>query len=93
VALSQQQRGFRVADGQLHRQRGQHHRRRHDHDPSTIADESGSVRLYGIDCPERRQPYATVARKFAGDLAFGKTVAVRVRDVDRYGRVVGEVIR
>ena len=49
--------------------------------------------MYGIDCPERRQPYATVARKFAGDLAFGKTVAVRVRDVDRYGRVVGEVIR
>ncbi len=50
------------------------------------------VRLYGIDCPEKAQPWGTRARQFTGDLVFGKTVTVRVRDVDRYGRTVGEVI-
>jgi endonuclease YncB( thermonuclease family) len=50
------------------------------------------VRLYGIDCPEKAQPWGTRARQFTGDLAFGQTVTVRVRDIDRYGRVVGEVM-
>jgi len=50
------------------------------------------VRLWGIDCPEKRQPFGTRARQFTGDLAFGKDVTVEVRDVDRYGRTVGEII-
>jgi endonuclease YncB( thermonuclease family) len=50
------------------------------------------VRLWGIDCPESHQPFGTRARQFTGDLAFGQDVKVLVRDVDRYGRTVGEVI-
>jgi endonuclease YncB( thermonuclease family) len=50
------------------------------------------IRLYGIDCPEKAQPFGTRARQFTGDAAFGKDVTVRVMDVDRYGRTVGEVI-
>jgi micrococcal nuclease len=50
------------------------------------------VRLYGVDCPERRQAFGTVARQFTGDTVFGKDVTVKVRDRDRYGRTVGEVI-
>ena len=50
------------------------------------------IRLWGIDCPESKQPFGTRAKQFTGDLAFGKTVAVRVRDVDRYHRTVAEVI-
>jgi micrococcal nuclease len=50
------------------------------------------VRLWGIDCPEKRQPFGTRARQFTGELAFGKDVKVIVRDVDRYGRTVGDVI-
>lgn len=50
------------------------------------------MRLHGIECPERRQPFGTRARQSIGDLAFGKTVTVRLRDVDRYGRLLGEVI-
>src|ERR1700690_4213872 len=50
------------------------------------------IRLWGIDCPEKRQPFGTRATQFTGDLAFGKDVKVLVRDVDRYGRTVGEVI-
>lgn len=50
------------------------------------------VRLYGIDCPENRQDFSQVAKKFTSDRVFGKVVKVEVRNVDRYGRVVGLVI-
>ena len=50
------------------------------------------IRLWGIDCPESKQPFGTRAKQFTGDLAFGQTVIVRVRDVDRYKRTVAEII-
>jgi len=46
------------------------------------------VRLWGIDAPESGQPWGTRAKQFTGDVAFGKTVTVRVRDIDRYKRTV-----
>jgi endonuclease YncB( thermonuclease family) len=30
------------------------------------------IRLWGIDCPEKRQPFGTRATQFTGDPAFGK---------------------
>jgi endonuclease YncB( thermonuclease family) len=50
------------------------------------------IRLWGIDCPESKQPFGTRAKQFTGDLAFGQTVTVRVRDIDRYKRTVAEII-
>ena len=50
------------------------------------------VRLHGIDCPEKSAPFGNQAKKYASDLAFKKTVTVHTTDVDRYGRIVGEVI-
>ncbi len=50
------------------------------------------VRLYGIDCPERRQPFGKRAKQFASELAFGKTVTLIEHGRDRYGRLVAEVI-
>jgi len=50
------------------------------------------VRLWGIDCPESRQAFGTRAKQFTSQLAFGREVKVVVRDTDRYGRTVGEVI-
>lgn len=50
------------------------------------------VRLWGIDCPERGQAYANVARRFTGDLAFGQSVVLRSHGTDRYGRLLAEVI-
>ena len=35
------------------------------------------IRVEGIDCPERRQPFGTKAKQFTGKLAFGKVVTVR----------------
>lgn len=49
------------------------------------------VRLAGIDCPERKQPWGTRAKQAASDLVAGQTVTIKVMDVDRYGRTVGRV--
>lgn len=49
------------------------------------------IRLEGIDCPERGEPFSNVARNFTRELAFDKTVSVKVLDVDRYGRLVARV--
>jgi endonuclease YncB( thermonuclease family) len=50
------------------------------------------VRLHGIDCPEKGQPYGTKAKQYTSEMAFGKEVTVQVKDTDRYGRIVSEVI-
>lgn len=49
------------------------------------------VRLYGIDCPEMRQPFGRVAKRATAALAAGKTVDVEVVETDRYGRSVALV--
>jgi micrococcal nuclease len=51
-----------------------------------------TVRLVGIDAPEKGQPYGQRAKQFAASLAFGQTVTVRVSGHDRYMRTLGEVI-
>src|ERR1035441_5097840 len=33
---------------------------------------SERIRLWGIDCPEMKQPFGTRAKQFTGDLAFGR---------------------
>ena len=53
---------------------------------------SERIRLWGIDCPESGQAFGTRAKQFTSGLAFGKIVTVRVRDVDRYGRQVAEIL-
>ena len=50
------------------------------------------VRLYGIDTPERTQAFGTRARQYTSALAFGQVVTVVVKDQDRYGRLVAEVV-
>jgi micrococcal nuclease len=54
---------------------------------------SERVRLWGIDCPESKQPFGTRAKQFTADLAFDKTVSVIIRDKDRYGRTVAEIVK
>ena len=49
------------------------------------------VRLASIDCPERKQPYSNVARKFLADAIFGRSVNVVVDSMDKYGRALGWV--
>ena len=49
------------------------------------------IRLYGIDCPEKGQPFGTRAKQFTGNMVFGKIVAVKPTTIDKYGRTVAWV--
>jgi len=49
------------------------------------------IRLYGIDCPEKKQSYGQKAKDLTSTLVAGRSVEVEQKDVDRYGRVVGLV--
>lgn len=49
------------------------------------------IRLYGIDCPERKQDYGNVAKQKLGELIFGQPVTIVQKEVDRYGRTVAIV--
>ena len=50
------------------------------------------VRLHGVDTPEKAQAFGTQARKFTSDMVFQRDVTVAIRETDRYGRLVGEVL-
>ena len=49
------------------------------------------IRLKGIDCPEKKQPFGQKAKQFTSTLAFGKTITVVPSDKGRYGRTIGDV--
>jgi micrococcal nuclease len=50
------------------------------------------IRLRGIDCPERGQPFGKQAKLLTAQLAFGKIVAIKEESRDRYGRIVADII-
>lgn len=50
------------------------------------------VRLYGIDCPEYKQDFSQVAKDFTAEKCFQQNVSIEVKDIDKYGRIVGRVI-
>lgn len=65
-----------------------------DGDSILVLDRSGTqhtVRLFGVDAPEKGQPFADRARSHLRGLLSGKTVGVVVQDKDQYGRLVGSV--
>ena len=49
------------------------------------------IRLYGIDCPEKRQAFGKKAKKFTSSLVAGKNVKIVPIVNDRYGRLVALV--
>ena len=57
----------------------------------TSSKQQVKVRLSEIDTPERAQPFGTRARQALSDLIFSKDVLVVQDDIDRYGRLVGQV--
>ncbi|MDI3321225.1 thermonuclease family protein [Pinibacter soli] len=66
-----------------------------DGDTITILDSLHlqiKIRLYGIDCPEKKQDYGTVAKKFTADKCFSKLIIVESKGKDKYGRTLGIVI-
>jgi endonuclease YncB( thermonuclease family) len=55
------------------------------------AGETVRIRLEGIDCPERDQPFAEEARALTALLVEGKTVEVIAKEKDAYGRTAARV--
>lgn len=51
-----------------------------------------TLRLRGVDCPERGQAYGTRARQFTNKLAYKARVTFTVTDRDRNGRLVADVV-
>lgn len=67
-----------------------------DGDTLTVLDETDRqhrIRLFGIDAPEKAQPFGRRSKENLADKVFGATVRVEVVDVDRYGREVGRIYR
>jgi endonuclease YncB( thermonuclease family) len=65
-----------------------------DGDSILVLDSAGhetTVRLFGIDAPEKGQPHADRARSALTARLRKQTVGVVVQDEDRYGRSVGTV--
>ena len=50
------------------------------------------IRFYGIDTPEKGQPYGQAAGKYLASLIAGKMVDVEPVTEDRYGRTVAIVM-
>lgn len=58
---------------------------------ATAAGARLTVRLNGVDAPERSQPYADRSRRNLRQLLDGEELRIRVATTDRFGRAVGEV--
>ena len=50
------------------------------------------VRLSGIDCPEKGQPYGKHAKQAASALVFVKDITIQTHGHDKYQRTLGDVI-
>ena len=50
------------------------------------------IRFYGIDTPEKGQPYGQAAGKYLASLVAGKMVDIEPVTEDRYGRTVAIVM-
>jgi micrococcal nuclease len=49
------------------------------------------IRLAGIDCPEKKQPFGTRAKQATSSLSFGQSVTVHSAGKDRFGRTLATV--
>jgi endonuclease YncB( thermonuclease family) len=78
VATAETGRAIRVADG----------------DTITVQTDDNrrvTIRLQGIDAPERTMPYSQVSRRHLHELVMGKVVTFNPEKLDRHGRTVAVV--
>ena len=65
-----------------------------DGDSIVMQDQSGkkyTIRLFGIDTPERGQPHADTARSLMREMLLDQAIGVVKIEIDRYNRTVGTV--
>ena len=66
-----------------------------DGDTVTVLDSAQRqypIRLAGIDAPEKGQAFGKASRKYLSDLVMRSEVLVKVRETDRYARLVGRIV-
>jgi endonuclease YncB( thermonuclease family) len=61
-----------------------------DGDTFWISTAGTSIRVWGLDAPETNQPGGARATAALTQLIAGQTLSCRQRDIDRYGRIVGQ---
>jgi endonuclease YncB( thermonuclease family) len=67
-----------------------------DGDTVTLLDDlrvQHRIRLAGIDAPEKAQAYGDASKRHLSDMVFGESVTVEYEKHDRYGRIVGKVLK
>lgn len=50
-----------------------------------------TIRLNGIDAPEKKQAFGQKSKEKLSEMIFGKIVKVDCNGKDRYGRVIGDI--
>jgi endonuclease YncB( thermonuclease family) len=66
-----------------------------DGDTITVLDSANvqhKIRLAGIDCPEKNQPYGQAAKQSMSDQVFDRQVSIETSKLDHYGRQIGKVL-
>ena len=61
-----------------------------DGDTFTLSGYSRRVRVWGLDAPEWNRPGGSAATTAMRGMIAGQTLQCRIRDMDRYGRYVGQ---
>jgi len=51
------------------------------------------IRLAGIDAPEKAQSYGDASKRHLSGMVFGATVTIEYEKHDRYGRIVGKMLK
>lgn len=67
-----------------------------DGDTITVLDNTNTqfkIRLAGIDAPEKKQDFGNASKKSLSELVYDQQVTVDWHKEDRYGRIVGKVMR
>ena len=50
------------------------------------------VRFYGIDCPEKGQPFGNNAKQATSAMVFAQYVTLEIHGKDKYGRILADVL-
>ena len=61
-----------------------------DGDTFWVSSQNVSIRVWGLDAPETNEPGGSNATATLTRLISGQTLHCRQRDIDRYGRIVGQ---
>ena len=61
-----------------------------DGDTFTLRGVERSIRVWGLDAPERDEGSGSAATRTMRQMISGQSLTCQVRDIDQYGRIVGQ---